>query len=369
MNTQNQEVLTPSEYEREVPTVLDASAVAVVARQEIDSQIATAHRFPRSIKAVINDVTDMATRSEGTALECSYAVPREGKTIEGPSVRFAEILLSAWGNCRSAARIVGDDGSFITAQGMFHDLQKNSAVVFEVRRRITNKHGKRYSDDMIGVAGAAACAIALRNAILRGIPKALWIESWEQARKTAKGTHKTLPNRRAEAVKLFQGYGVTVEQLTAFFGVAGIEEINSDQLLQMRGMVTAFRDGDTTPESVFGDPQAKAKAAPKPIGERLDAFAEAGEQSESAAAETPDSASSGEAAASSEAVNLAPAEEGAAVDTDPKLKDAADRGRAARASGMDRALPKNLTGKAKEAEAKAFLAAWDKQDDLETGGR
>ncbi len=365
MNAQ-QQIISALDYEREVQMV-DATAVAVVARQEIDVQISTAHRYPRSVKAFRNDVSDMATINDATAAECSYAMPRDGKVIEGPSVRFAEILLSSWGNCRSAARVVGDDGSFITAQGMFHDLQKNSAVVFEVRRRITNKHGKRFGDDMIGTTGNAAASIALRNAILRGIPKALWNDLWEQARKVARGDHKTLANRRAEAVKLFQGYGVGIERLAEFFGVAGIEEITTDHLLLMRGMVTAFRDGDSTPEQVFGDPQQKtAKAPPKSIGDRLDAFAAGDEPHDPETGELPDAAApkpaAGEASAPSDATT-ALADDGAdAARMDDKIAEALAQGRMARASGYKREAPKPYHYKSRADEAAAWVKGWDEED-------
>lgn len=288
------QILPATEYEREISAV-DNNALAVISRQEIDVQIATAHRFPRSLKAFRQEVAELSTLNHSVAGECSYALPRDGKLIEGPSIRFAEILLSSWGNCRSAARIVGEDDSFVTAQGMFHDLQKNSAVVFEVRRRITDKYGKRYGNDMIGITGGAAASIALRDAILRGVPKGFWADLWEQARNVAKGDHKTLANRRAEAVKMFQGYGINPDRLTAFLGITAIEEINTDHLLLLRGMVTAFREGQSTPEQVFGDQQAKKKpAAPQPISDRLDAFARGDQPTE-----TPPAAATPQAAAAS----------------------------------------------------------------------
>ena len=258
----------------EVTTIetVETATVALLAKSEIDQQIATAHRFPRSVKTFREEVRTMATLTETIAEECSYALPRDGKTIEGPSVRFAEIVASAWGNSRAGARIVNDDGRFITAQGVFHDLQKNVSVTFEVRRRITNKHGKRYSDDMIVVAGNAAASIALRNAIFRGIPSAFWKDLWEEARLCAKGTYETLANRRDKAMQAFQRYGVKPEQVFGFLGVAGIEDVTTDHLVTLRGLITAFKDGETTPEEAFAP-----KIAPQPAKstkDSLDALAD-----------------------------------------------------------------------------------------------
>lgn len=229
----------------------ETGMVTLLNKSEIDMQIATAHKYPRSLTQFRRDVHDMVTISEQVAQECIYALPRDGKVIEGPSARFAEIVASAWGNSRAGARVVSDAGDFVTSQGVFHDLQKNVAITYEVQRRITNKNGRRFSADMIGVTANAACSIALRNAILKGVPKAFWAEMYDAARRTVMGDVKTLPNRRAEAFKAFQGYGVTVAQILAKLGLRGEADIGLEQLLVLRGLLTAIKDGDTTPEVAF----------------------------------------------------------------------------------------------------------------------
>lgn len=229
----------------------EAGTVALLNKSEIDMQIATAHKYPRSITQFRRDVMDMVTISEQVAQECIYALPRDGKMIEGPSARFAEVVASAWGNGRAGARVVSDQGDFVTAQGVYHDLQKNVAITYEVQRRITGKNGRRFSADMIGVTANAACSIALRNAILKGVPKAFWADMYEGARRTAMGDVKTLPTRRAEAFKALQSYGVSKEQVLAKLGLAGEADIGQEQLLALRGILTAIKEGDTTPESAF----------------------------------------------------------------------------------------------------------------------
>ncbi len=158
---------------REVSAMsVEGGTVALLNRSEIDMQVATAHKFPRSIKRFRQEALQMVTLNESVAESCIYALPRSGKTIEGPSARFAEVVASAWGNCRAGARVVSDAGDFITAQGVFHDLERNVAITYEVQRRITDKNNRRFNADMIGVTGNAASSIALRNAILKGVPKA-----------------------------------------------------------------------------------------------------------------------------------------------------------------------------------------------------
>lgn len=240
-----------------VPMVADQSMVAMLNKSEIDQQISTAKQYPRSIKRFHNEALQMVTLNERVAESCIYALPRDGKTIEGPSARFAEIMFSAWGNSRSGARVVSDQGDFVTAQGVFHDLERNTAITYEVQRRVTDKHGRRFKPDMIGVTSNAANSIALRNAILKGIPKAFWDPMYEAARATVMGDYKTLANRRADALKAFQSYGVSAERVCATLGVTGVEDIGLDQLVTLRGILTSIKDGETTPEQAFGEQSQK----------------------------------------------------------------------------------------------------------------
>lgn len=256
--------------ERELPVAaLDAESntVALLNKSEIDQQIATAHRFPRTIKGFRNEVLQLATLTEEVAEECSYALPRDGKTIIGPSARFAEILASAYGNCRAGARVVDERAEHIVAQGAFIDLQKNVAITYEVQRRIVDKKGRRFSADMIGVTANAACSIALRNAILKGVPKALWADLWERARKVALGDASTLANKRANAVAKFAHYGVTDAMILAKLGRASIEDVTIDDLGILLGLFTAIKEGDSTPEDAFAVGAAGAQTADPALAE------------------------------------------------------------------------------------------------------
>lgn len=254
-----------------------AGMVELLNKGEIDMQIATARKYPRSLKQFLTSATEMVTLTEQIAQECIYALPRDGKTIEGPSARFAEVVVSAWGNCRAGARVVNDQGDFITSQGVFHDLEKNVAITFEVQRRIVDKRGNRFKADMIGVTGNAASSIALRNAVLKGIPKAFWGEIYNAARKTVMGDTKTLANRRAEALSYLQKFGATQDMICLTLGVGGIEDIGLDELVTLRGLATAIKDGDTTVEMAFarkdpaGKPEVKMPMAKKKEAKSVEA--------------------------------------------------------------------------------------------------
>lgn len=237
--------------EGEVLSGVDAASSLAIASGEINQQIATAKRFPRSIKQFIDTATELATLDEETAEECIYALPRDGKTIEGPSARFAEILAYAWGNCRAGARTIGEDHDFVKSQGTFYDLEKNVGIQFEVSRRIVDKRGNRFKPDMIGTTANAAGSIALRNAVLKGIPKAFWKKAYQRARGVVAGDFKTLANRRAEAFKQFAVFGVTPEMLFGLLQIKGVEDVTLEHMVVLKGVLTAIKEGDTTVEQVF----------------------------------------------------------------------------------------------------------------------
>ena len=148
--------------------------LGTVISSEVEAQLVAAHRFPRRITLFAERAEAMACLNEDIADACMYALPRAGKTIEGPSARFAEIMATCWGNLRAEARPLEVRDRDVLVRGTCWDLESNVAIAFEVTRRITNREGKRFDDDMIAVTTNAAGSIALRNAILKVVPKAYW---------------------------------------------------------------------------------------------------------------------------------------------------------------------------------------------------
>lgn len=231
--------------------VVSSDTLGALMRAEIDVQISTAKRYPRSLAQFRRRALEMATIDEETAGSCFYSLPRGGKPIEGPSIRLAEIVASAWGNLRVTARLVSDDGKFLTAQGMAHDLETNYASTQDVPRRVTDKNGRRFNADMIGVTGLAALAIARRNAILGVVPRSYINSILAEARRAAVGDAKTLAGRRADMIGYFMKMGLTAERVLAAVEKKSIEDVGLDELATLKGMATAIKDGVTTPDDAF----------------------------------------------------------------------------------------------------------------------
>lgn len=247
-----QELIIPPDRQ----TALAEPAMAErLAKVEFDQQIATARSFPRSIEKAVAAIATLATLDVETAQECMYVLPRDKKKIEGPSARFAEIIASQWGNNRVAARVVHVDRNegYIEAEGIFHDLETNSASTSRVRRRIVDSKGRLYSDDMIIVTGNAACSIARRNAILGGVPKPAWRRAYVQAQAVIRGDVKTVGKTRDELVAAFGALGVPAKAIAASLDLQNIADIKLDDIVALRGMYATLKSGEATAEEMFGE--------------------------------------------------------------------------------------------------------------------
>ena len=239
-----------------------ASLAVRMSQAEVSQAVADARKYPRNLKLAKNNITTLVMLDDTTAGECVYALPRGGKPIKGPSIRFAEIVASQYGNCHVGSRIVEVDRfeKVVVAEGVFIDYENNLKRTAQVRRRISDKNGKLYSDDMIVVTGNAAASIALRNAILGGIPKALWREAYDAAEKVIAGDVKTMTERRAGAIAAFGTWGVTPEQVFASLEVRSEEEIGLDQIATLLAMHRAIKSGEQAVEDYFPPRADKAEA-------------------------------------------------------------------------------------------------------------
>ena len=254
----------------EIIEIKQADMLSAINRAEVDVQIATAKMYPRDIESALNKIATYATMDKETAEDCFYVLRRKGSNgqdsvIEGLSIRMAEIIAGAWGNIRVQTRIIGNDGKVITAQAICHDLETNFAVSKEVKRRITDKYGRTYSEDMQVVTGNAAAAIAFRNAVLSVIPKAVTKRVINEVRKVALGQSIDVETARQNCIANYAKRGVSEKMICDYLGIKSVAEIDKQKLFQLRATLTAINEGTTTIEETFIKPaqEAKQEAAAK----------------------------------------------------------------------------------------------------------
>lgn len=236
--------------------------VSLLLKVEIDSQIATAKAYPRDLKKCFDEAMTVATFNQDIAESCMYAIPRDGKMIEGASIRLAEIMLNAWENIHCSTRLVKNDGKFIAVEAIVIDRQKNVIYSETVERSIMTSAKKgtprQYSYDMQQTTAAAAASIALRKAAFRLIPKQFVELIYEEAKKVALGINKNQQdgkkhqeNIREKAVKQFEKSGISPEKILSYFEVQKIEDLTMEHLSQMIGLKNAILSGDLKKENAF----------------------------------------------------------------------------------------------------------------------
>lgn len=271
----------------EIIQVKSADMLEAINRSEIDMQIATARRFPRDVEQAKKRIVSLACQDKNIAYNCFYHLERTEKkqdehgqwrdtktVIEGLSVRMAEIIATSWGNLRCAARIIGNDGKQITAQGVCHDLETNVAISVENNRSITNKQGKTYSQDMQIVTGNAACAIAFRNAVLKVVPKVVIGNIIQQIETKAREEiqQRGIPEQWRDCVAAFQRMGVKESELLDWLGEGRTRaDIVADDIMRLGGVYTAIQEGTTTVAECFHQPKAQAQQAQAAVDAANDA--------------------------------------------------------------------------------------------------
>ena len=255
--------------------ISSAEMVSALNRSEVDIQVATAKQYPRVLSHVLNQIETYATMDTETAEDCFYALRRnsgggEQTVIEGVSVRLAEIIAGAWGNMRVQTRIIGNDGRTITVQGMCHDLETNLAVSVEVKRRITDRYGKTFSEDMQVVTGNAASAIAFRNAVLKVVPKAVTKNVIDKVKNVALGQSIDLETVRQRLIGYYAKLAVPIDQLLSYLGITDIQEMDKEKCFELKALANAIKEGTTTvKESFAAHTEAARKEALKSKEEKV----------------------------------------------------------------------------------------------------
>jgi hypothetical protein len=263
--------------------VLQPSALEAIERAQVDVQVATAHRYPRTIEQFKKRAMTMATIDGETAESCCYTRPvgkkknAQGHWVqeyaEGASIRLAEIVAASYGNIRVAARIIEQTARYVKCEGVAHDLESNYAGKSESFEPTVTKEGQPYSEGMRAVVAKGALAKAYRDAVFKVVPRALCKPIYEAAKRVAAGTEQTIDRRRLKAKAWLSSIRVDDARLFSALGVKEWNEVLDEHLTILTGLKTAISDKDTTIEEAFplapkapdfGPAQARTTTTPPP---------------------------------------------------------------------------------------------------------
>lgn len=251
---------------------ISAGAVAIESDRavaEAQGRLVIAKRFPRDKARAFDQIMEECKRS-GLAEEALYSFPRGGETVEGPSIRLAEVIARCWGNVDFGLRELSRRAGESEMEAYAWDLETNTRSVqqFTVAHfRDTRKGGKVALTDERDIyeIGANLGARRLRARILAIVPGDVIDAAVMQCRKTLSGkSDEPLVDRIRKMIAAFKGIGVTVSMFEHRLGHP-LDSMTPEELRQMQGAYKSLRDGMTkiedwfpTNAATFGTPNAAA---------------------------------------------------------------------------------------------------------------
>ena len=256
-------VLPPDDLGEAQALVLSGATIMKV---ENETMSAVSVARPRNEKTVLEGAIAELELYPDLAASNFYSIPygesrgSDRKVlVEGPSIHAALALARRWGNCVTRSMQVGEDEEKVYLSGVFLDLETN----FRVERPFTVSKLFRHRDNRVEAlreqrliqAIQSGASKSIRNAILAGLPRGFVETFYRRARAIAEREAKTTWSKLLEA---FREFGVTKEMIEANIG-RPIEKITDSEIVDLRGIYNAIKEGATTTGEAFARRDTKGK--------------------------------------------------------------------------------------------------------------
>lgn len=257
---------TELEYPPHAPSPAEMMAFGGTALQTKTSH-ATAIRVqvPRQMKEIQRRLRDAAALA-GERMYYGWGAGKD--RIEGPSIKLAMACVSAYGNCAVEMGEVQDIGDSWIINAVFVDLETGATITRPFRQSkrsvVAGKHDEERKMDIrfqIGVSKAT------RNVVVNAMPVGLIDMAIDEAKAAVKSKIESYiqKNGKVAAVvwltKELSKYGIKEEQILDKFSVATLEGLSIDQLVLIRGDLSALMDGQESATTLYPIPEAKPVAS------------------------------------------------------------------------------------------------------------
>lgn len=246
---------------------LAQSAAAEQTRAEIECAFVMAYRRPRDLDTARQQMLQNCRRL-GFAETACYEKPVAGRTIKGPSIRFAEMAVQAYKNCRVATKVIYEDDDKRVLHVSVTDLESNLSYgkdisIAKTVERLTLKPGMtvisertnsngqktyliRATEDDLANKVAAAESKIIRNCGLRLIPGDLIEECIAQVDATIQAGESSDPQAaKKKVLDAFAALGVQPSDLQSFVGHS-LGTLSPDEVKKLRRIYTTIKDGEAT---------------------------------------------------------------------------------------------------------------------------
>lgn len=239
-----------------------AASDAARAVAEVQAALLVARMNPRDPVRAMDRILNACTRPT-LAESSTYAIPRGGAEVSGPTIRLAEAIAQGWGNIQYGIRELSQKNGVSTVAAYAWDVETNTRreVQFQVALRRDTKHGsyalKNARDIYELVANHGARR--LRSCILSVIPGDVVDAALQQCAATMNATVDISPEAITKLVEAFARFGVTKGQIEKRIQ-RRIDSIRPAQVISLRKIYVSLRDGMATKEEWFEAESAPAEA-------------------------------------------------------------------------------------------------------------
>ena len=233
---------------------------------ETQGKLIIAKRFPRDENLAFASLMNSCKRSR-LAEEATYAFPRGGGKVSGPSIRLAEEAARCWGNIDYGIRELSRKDGVSEMQAYAWDMQTNtiSCQNFTVKHlmdRSADKGGSKVLTDERDIYEITANmgARRLRARILAVLPPDLIDAAVEQCRLTLAGDSDIpLEDRVRKMLRDFDGINVTAKMLEKKLGHS-LDTVNTDEMADLKEIFNAIKNGISNVDQWFGEaPTGKSR--------------------------------------------------------------------------------------------------------------
>ncbi len=264
-----------------------SSAIAAQSKAMVESRYIMAMRNPRNMDAVRQELLKECRRPSFANNKSAYYIKPIGKGVEGLGIRFVEVALRCMKNVLVETTMIFEDSLKEVHRVSVTDLEANITYPLDVRVSKTverskpnsdgsylsvrkNSYGKdSYTvegtdDDILNKRGALISK-AIRTIGLRIIPGDLCDEAEDIIKHIRLDEAAKDPDaERRKIVDAFADIGVTATDLTGYLG-HDLGKCSPAQIVTLRGIYGAIRDGEATWQTVIQNQAEQAPAANKPI--------------------------------------------------------------------------------------------------------
>lgn len=225
---------------------------------EIQAKMILARNFPRDVDFCL-DMIKHECHNRALAESAIYEFPRGDSVVRGASIRLVEAVARHWGNIISGVKELGTVGNRATVKAYCWDLETNffDEKVFEVEYvRNTRKGSYEVTDTRDRYEMMANMGARRKRACMQAvIPQFVIDEAMAECKETLEKDISTqnLEETKDKMLSAFVSIAdwITPEHLGAVCG-KDFEHISAKDIVKLRNLYNAIKDGFVKPEKAFG---------------------------------------------------------------------------------------------------------------------